>query len=152
MRVLIQIVKEARVEIDNKVVGQIKKGLLLFVGFSSEEDDESNLEKMIDKILTLRIFPDENGKTNLSIRDVDGDILSVSQFTLYADASGGRRPSFTKAMRPEFARELYLKFNSLLEKSFEKKIETGVFGADMKVHLINDGPFTIMLDSKDLFE
>lgn len=151
MKILVQIVKEAHVEIENKVVAQIQKGYLLFVGFT-EGDDENIINKMIDKVINLRVFPDENGKTNLSIKDVDGDFLSVSQFTLYADASTGRRPSFTNALRPNEATILYDKFNELLENAFNKKIGKGVFGADMKVHLINDGPFTIMLDSKELFK
>ena len=100
----------------------------------------------------ILLYSDENGKTNLSIKDVNGDILSVSQFTLYADASTGRRPSFINALRPNEATILYDKFNELLENAFNKKIGKGVFGADMKVHLINDGPFTIMLDSKELFK
>ena len=150
MRVLLQTVKEAKVDILGKTVGQISCGYLLLVGFT-DTDNKDIVDKMVDKILKLRVFADEHRQINLSIYDVGGDILSVSQFTLYANTKGGRRPSFVEAMRPHEAEELYNYFNEELEHQFGKGISTGVFGADMLVHSINDGPFTIMLDSKDLF-
>ena len=149
MRVVVTTVRDAKVEIKKEVVGAIDKGYLLLVGFT-EGDNEYIINKMIDKIINLRIFPDENGKTNLSIKDVGGDILSVSQFTLYADVSGGRRPAFVNAMRPDEATKMYDLFNQNLEKEFGKKIEKGVFGADMDVYSINEGPFTLLLDSKEV--
>ena len=149
MRVVVTTVRDAKVEINKEVVGAIDKGYLLLVGFT-KGDNEYIINKMIDKIINLRIFPDENGKTNLSIKDVGGDILSVSQFTLYADVSCGRRPSFVNAMRPDEATKMYDLFNQNLEKEFGKKIEKGVFGADMDVYSINEGPFTLLLDSKEV--
>ena len=149
MRVVVTTVRDAKVEINKEVVGAIDKGYLLLIGFTIG-DNEYIINKMIDKIINLRIFPDENGKTNLSIKDVGGDILSVSQFTLYADVSGGRRPSFVNAMRPDEATKMYDLFNQNLEKEFGKKIEKGVFGADMDVYSINEGPFTLLLDSKEV--
>ena len=151
MRVLLQTVNKAQVDILGKTVGSISKGYLLLVGFT-DGDDQEIVNKMVDKIIKLRVFADDNRQINLSIYDVNGDILSVSQFTLYADTKKGRRPSFVEAMRPHEAEELYNFFNSELEHQFGKGISTGVFGADMIVSSDNDGPFTIMLDSKDLFE
>lgn len=151
MRVLLQTVTEARVDILGKTVGQIGKGYLLLIGFT-DSDNKDIVDRMIDKILKLRVFADENRQINLSIYDVNGDILSVSQFTLYANTKGGRRPSFVDAMRPHEAEELYDYFNKELENQFGKGISTGVFGADMLVTSTNDGPFTIMLDSKELFQ
>ncbi len=150
MKVLVQEVKHASITIDGNMVASIEKGFLLFVGFSLL-DDETVLPKMADKVVKLRIFPDENGKTNKSLKDVDGEILSVSQFTLYASAKEGNRPSFVNAMRPEMASEMFDKWNALLKERFPK-VQTGVFGADMKVELLNDGPFTLILDSRELFE
>lgn len=150
MRVLLQTVTQAKVDILGKTVGQIGKGYLLLVGFT-DSDNKDIVDKMIDKILKLRVFADENRQINLSIYDVNGSILSVSQFTLYANTKGGRRPSFVEAMRPHEAEELYDYFNKELENQFGKSISTGVFGADMLVTSTNDGPFTIMLDSKELF-
>ncbi len=150
MKVLVQEVKHASVTIDGNMAASIEKGFLLFVGFSLL-DDETVLPKMADKVVKLRIFPDENGKTNKSLNDVDGEILSVSQFTLYASAKEGNRPSFVNAMRPEMASEMFDKWNALLKERFPK-VQTGVFGADMKVELLNDGPFTLILDSRELFE
>jgi len=150
MRVLLQTVTQAKVDILGKTVGQIGKGYLLLVGFT-DSDNKDIVDKMIDKILKLRVFADENRQINLSIYDVKGSILSVSQFTLYANTKGGRRPSFVDAMRPHEAEELYDYFNKELENQFGKSISTGVFGADMLVTSTNDGPFTIMLDSKELF-
>ena len=150
MRVVLQTVNQAQVDILGKTVGKISKGYLLLVGFTNGDDQEI-VKKMVDKILKLRVFADENRQINLSIYDVNGDILSVSQFTLYANTTGGRRPSFVDAMRPHEAEELYDFFNAELEHQFGKCVSTGVFGADMSVKSDNDGPFTIMLDSKELF-
>lgn len=149
MRFLIQRVSEANVKVNNKVIGEIKKGYLLFIGISNE-DNEKIADKMIDKMIKLRIFEDENGKTNLSLKDVNGEILAISQFTLYANAKKGNRPSFIEAGNPEYANDLY---EYILENVKNKtvKLSKGIFGEDMKVELINDGPFTIMLDSKDIF-
>ncbi len=149
MRVLVQEVLSASVTIDGVVHSSIGRGFLLFVGFK-EGDDEATLAKMADKVSKLRIFPDENGKTNRSIHDVGGEILSVSQFTLYASAKEGNRPSFVAAMRPERSQPLFAIWNSLLSERI-RSVKTGVFGADMKVALVNDGPFTILLDSEELF-
>lgn len=148
MRVLVQEVKYASVTIDGLKVASIGRGFLLFVGFNTE-DNEDILPKMADKVVKLRIFPDENGKTNKSLTDVGGEILSVSQFTLYASAKDGNRPSFVNAMRPELSSPLFDKWNELLRQRFPK-VQTGVFGADMKVELLNDGPFTLILDSREL--
>lgn len=150
MRVVLTTVLNASVTIDNKVYSQIDRGFCLLVGFT-HNDDQKLVDKMIDKILSLRVFADERGLTNLSIYDVKGQIMSVSQFTLYADTSGGRRPSFVNAMKPDQARELYAYFNQQLENKFGP-IATGVFGADMKVSSVNDGPFTVLLDSEELFK
>lgn len=147
MRVVIQRVIRGSVTIEGETVGAIKKGYVILLGVC-DEDDEAEVERFVDKIFGLRIFEDENGKTNKSIEDIDGEVLVVSQFTLYADCRKGRRPSFTKAGAPEHAKALYEYF---LEKCQEraKKVAHGEFGADMKVEIINDGPFTIVLDSSD---
>ena len=150
MRVVLTTVLEASVSINLKIVGQISKGYLLLVGFT-DGDNEETVNKMVDKILSLRVFADENRQINLSIQDVNGSILSVSQFTLYANTRKGRRPSFVNALTPHLAEPLYEYFNKLLEEK-HGKVSTGVFGADMLVSSINDGPFTVMLDSKELFE
>ena len=147
MRVVLTTVKSAQVTINEKVVGKINRGFLLLVGFTLG-DDEKIVSKMVDKILSLRVFPDENGQINISLQDVNGDILSVSQFTLYADVRKGRRPSFVDALRPNEAEPLYDYFNKLIMERYGR-VETGVFGADMKVESINDGPFTLLLDSKE---
>jgi D-aminoacyl-tRNA deacylase len=149
MRVLVQEVSEASVTIDGKEVGAITRGFLLFVGFTAG-DDEKTIQKMADKVLKLRVFPDENGKTNKSLADVGGGVLSVSQFTLYANVKEGNRPSFIEAMRPEEAKPLFALWNNILREKMPS-LQTGVFGADMKVRLLNDGPFTLWLDSKELF-
>ena len=144
MKVLVQRVKEAKVEVESNVVGEIKNGLLLFVGFT-HTDTSKEIDYMINKVLNLRIFDDVNGVMNKSILDTNGSILSVSQFTLYADPSKGNRPSYTNAMPGGISIKLYDEFNTKLkEKNIH--IETGIFGADMKVSLINDGPITIMLE------
>lgn len=143
MKVLVQRVISSSVEVDNKIVGSINNGVLLFVGFT-EGDTSKEIDYMIDKVINLRIFDDENGVMNKSLLDVGGSILSVSQFTLYADASKGRRPSYVKALGGDKASILYDEFNNKL-KNTDIHIETGVFGAEMKVNIINDGPITIML-------
>ena len=144
MRVVIQRVNRASVKIAGNTVGQIRKGLLLLIGLK-EGDEADTVKKAAAKIAKMRIFEDENGKTNLAIKDVGGQILSVSQFTLLADTKKGNRPSFIKAMRPPKSKELWEQFNKELEK-LGLTIETGEFGADMQVDLENDGPFTIVLD------
>lgn len=144
MKVLIQRVLSSSVTVEDKIVGKIDKGLLLFVGFT-EGDSEKEIDYMVDKVINLRIFDDENGVMNKSLLDVKGSILSISQFTLYADASKGRRPSYIKALGGDYASVLYNKFNQKL-KDTNIPIEEGIFGADMKVNLINDGPVTIMLE------
>ena len=149
MKVVVQRSKSSKVTIDNKVNGKIDHGYVLLVGFT-EGDNETIIDKMIDKILHLRIFEDENGKMNLSILDTHGSILSISQFTLYANAKEGRRPSFTDALNPGDASKLYDIFNEKLSKFVHT--ETGIFGADMKVEIYNDGPVTIILDSDELFK
>ena len=148
MRFVIQRVKEAGVAVDNEIIGKIGRGLLVFVGVC-DTDDVKTADKMIDKLAKLRIFDDADGKTNLSISDVDGEFLIISQFTLYADCRKGNRPSFISAGKPELANELYEHIISQLEgRGF--KTEHGKFGADMKVSLLNDGPFTILLDSEEI--
>ncbi len=149
MRVLIQEVLSSSVTINGEVVASISRGELLLVGFS-QGDDYATMEKMAKKISKARIFPDENGKTNLSLSQIGGEVLLVSQFTLYGSMKEGNRPSFVNASRPEEARELYNQFVSLMKQEFPS-LKTGVFQADMKVSLVNDGPFTLMLDSKELF-
>ena len=146
MRVVLTTVKEAKVTINDKTVGQINRGYLLLVGFT-DGDDKEIVDKMVDKILSLRVFPDEHGNINISLQEVNGSILSVSQFTLYANATKGRRPSFVEAMYPGQAEPLYEYFNQLLEIKY-RPIQKGVFGADMLVESINDGPFTVILDSE----
>ena len=147
MRVVIQRVSQASVSIDGQVKAEIKHGLLLLVGFE-ESDTEKDLQWTSAKVAALRIFNDESGLMNKSVRDVDGSILLVSQFTLFASCKKGNRPSFIRAAKPDTAIPLYEQFITLLEKETCRKIETGTFGADMKVSLINDGPFTITIDSK----
>lgn len=144
MKVLVQRVLSSSVEVDNKIVGQINKGLMLLVGFT-DSDTDKEIDYMVDKIINLRIFNDENGVMNKSLIDVNGSILSISQFTLYADTRKGRRPSYIKALSGDKAILLYDKFNNKLKEE-NIKVETGIFGADMKVSLINDGPITIMLE------
>lgn len=145
MKIVVQRVKKASVTINGEVHGKINQGYLLLVGFGLN-DDESIAEQMADKVLKLRVCDDSNGKMNLSILDIQGEILSISQFTLYADASKGRRPSFTDACPPQLATKLYDHFNDELSKS-GVNIQTGIFQAEMDVELINSGPITIILDS-----
>ena len=148
MKIVIQRVTEAKVEVENTVEGKIGKGLLLFLGVSGDDTKEI-ADKMIEKVSRLRIFEDENGKTNLDINQVDGEVLVISQFTLYADCKKGNRPSFINAGAPDMAENLYEYVLERCEELF-KRTQQGVFGADMKVSLINDGPFTIVLDSKEI--
>ena len=151
MRILLQRGKNASVTIDGKVNGSIGVGLLALVGFC-EGDKEEYIIPMAQKMAGLRIFEDENEKMNLSVGDVDGGILVISQFTLYADCSHGKRPSFTNAMKPDTATIYYDKFVKALEDITGKKIQTGIFGADMIVELLYDGPVTVMLDSCDIIK
>ncbi len=148
MKAVIQRVSYACVRVDGKITGEIRKGLLVLLGVA-QEDEEKDLEKLVKKVTELRIFQDGEGKTNLSLKEIDGEILVVSQFTLLADCKKGRRPSFIKAGNPEKAKAMYEKFSEECRKRVGK-VETGVFGADMKVDLQNDGPFTIVLDSSEL--
>lgn len=150
MKFVLQRVLEAKVDVDGKTVGEIGKGYLLLVGVSNDDNKEI-ADKMIEKVSRLRIFKDSDGKTNLSINDVDGEMLVVSQFTLYADCRKGNRPSFTNAGSPQLAEELYEYIISRCEELF-KKTEHGIFGANMQVSLINDGPFTVVLDSKEILK
>jgi D-tyrosyl-tRNA(Tyr) deacylase len=144
MKIVLQRVSSASVKVDSKIVGRIEHGLLLLIGFSSADTEESILPT-IEKIVKLRIFSDEEGKMNKSVLDVEGSMLLISQFTLYADTKKGNRPSFIEAARPEQAIPLYEFFIAEMKKRIEK-VETGIFGADMKVELVNDGPVTIVFD------
>ena len=146
---VIQRVKNASVEIDGVVNGAIDKGFLVLFG-ACEDDDEIIADKMLKKMAGLRIFEDENGKTNLSLKDVGGDILFISQFTLYADCKKGYRPSFVKAGNPQKANSLYEYCINKLNAEYGFSVKSGIFGADMKVSLLNDGPFTIILDSDEI--
>ncbi len=148
MRVVLQRSLDSNIKVDNRIVGQITKGLTILVGFT-EGDDENIIKKMINKVINLRIFDDENGVMNKSLMDINGEILSISQFTLYADTKKGRRPSYIKAMGGENAVKLYDKWNTLLIEE-NIKVATGIFGADMKVSITNDGPVTIIMDSEEL--
>ncbi len=150
MKIVLQRVLRAKVDIAGETVGEIGKGYILLLGVSNE-DNKDIADKMIEKISRLRIFEDENGKTNLSIDQVDGEVLVVSQFTLYADCRKGNRPSFTNAGSPDKANELY---EYIVErcKGLFKKTQHGVFGADMQVSLVNDGPFTLVLDSEEILQ
>lgn len=147
MRVLVQRVSNASVTVDNNIVGSINEGLLCFVGFT-HDDNKDIIDWMIKKILNLRIFEDENGKMNLSVGDMKGELLLVSQFTLYANPMEGNRPSFTNAMNAKEANELFKYFVNKT-KECPLKVESGIFQADMKVNLLNNGPVTIWIDSKE---
>ena len=144
MKLVVQRVRKAKVEVDNKVVGEIKRGFLVLLGVTHEDTSE-NADYLVKKLCNLRIFSDENGKMNLALKDVDGELLIVSQFTLYADCSGGNRPSFINAAGPEKADKLYEYFCTECEKK-GIHVEKGIFGADMQVSLVNDGPVTIVLE------
>ena len=148
MRFVVQVVSKSDVKIHGEIKGSIGKGFMVLVGVG-QEDDEAIADKMVNKLLGLRIFPDANGKTNLSLADVGGELLMISQFTLYADCRKGNRPSFIRAGAPQEARRLY---EYIVSKCRERvsRVDTGEFGAAMQVSLVNEGPFTIILDSDDL--
>ena len=148
MRVVLQRVSSASVTVEDKIVAEIQKGLVVLVGIE-DADTQEDIDWLVTKITQVRIFGDENGVMNLSVEEVKGDVLVVSQFTLHAATKKGNRPSYIKAARPEVAIPLYEKFVSTLENKLGKKVPTGIFGADMKVALLNDGPVTIIMDSKN---
>ena len=148
MRIVIQRVSEASVTIEQKIVAQINQGLLVLVGIE-EEDNIEDINWLVSKIINLRIFADENEVMNLSVKDIAGEIIAVSQFTLHALTKKGNRPSYIKAAKPDIAIPMYEKFVQQLETELGRKIQTGQFGADMKVSLVNDGPVTIIIDSKN---
>jgi len=148
MKSVLQRVRHASVTVDNLVTGAIKSGLLVLVGIEDADTDE-DLQWLSKKIVNLRIFDDENKVPNISVKDIDGDILLVSQFTLHANTKKGNRPSYIKASKPGFAIPMYEKMIAQLENDLGKKIYTGIFGADMKVELLNDGPVTIVIDTKN---
>ena len=148
MRIVLQRVSEASVTVDGNKTADIKKGLLVLVGIE-DLDTQEDIDWLVGKIIKMRIFGDENDVMNCSVQDIDGDIIVVSQFTLHAFTKKGNRPSYIKASKPEFAIPMYENFVKSLEKEFNKKVQTGIFGADMKVSLLNDGPVTILIDSKN---
>jgi D-tyrosyl-tRNA(Tyr) deacylase len=148
MRVVLQRVSQASVTVEGNKTADIQKGLLVLVGIE-DADTQEDIDWLVGKIIKMRIFGDENDVMNCSVQDIDGDIIVVSQFTLHASTKKGNRPSYIKAAKPEFAIPMYENFVKSLEKDFNKKIQTGIFGADMKVSLLNDGPVTILIDSKN---
>lgn len=148
MRAVVQRVSKASVTIENSVYSEIENGLLILLGIE-EEDGKEDIEWLSRKLINMRIFGDENNAMNLSLKDIDGESIIVSQFTLHASTKKGNRPSFIKAAKPDIAEPLYEQFISHFERELGKKCGTGVFGADMKVELINDGPVTILIDSKE---
>ena len=148
MKVVIQRVSAASVTIENKIAGQIQEGLLLLIGIETADSDE-DIDWLTKKITNLRIFPDEEGVMNKSVKDIDGEILVISQFTLHASTKKGNRPSYIKAAKPEISIPLYEAFLSQIEMDLGKPIQSGIFGADMKVALVNDGPVTILMDTKN---
>ena len=148
MKIVLQRVSSASVTIDNKIVADIQKGLLVLVGIE-DADTQEDIDWLVNKITNIRIFGDENDVMNLSVKDIDGDIIVVSQFTLHASTKKGNRPSYIKASKPEVAIPLYENFVKKIEMELGKKVQTGIFGADMKVLLLNDGPVTIVIDSKN---
>ena len=148
MKVVIQRVTSASVTIDSKIVADIQKGLLVLVGIE-DSDTQKDIDWLTSKIANLRIFNDENEVMNLSVKDSNGEIIVVSQFTLQASTKKGNRPSYLKASKPEIAIPMYVRFVQTLEQELGKKVQTGIFGADMKVTLLNDGPVTIIMDSKN---
>lgn len=149
MKLIIQRVLKSSVEIEGKIKGEIGKGLNILVGVGPD-DDFSDIKKAVDKTVNLRIFEDKEGKMNLSLLDIEGEALIISQFTLFADIRKGRRPSFTGAAAPDKANKLYLEFVKYIKEIIPGRVQTGEFGADMKVEILNDGPVTIILDSKEL--
>lgn len=148
MRVIIQRVSHAKVEIEGRVSGQIEKGLLLLLGVTDGDNDQ-DIDFLVRKVINMRIFNDAEDKMNLSVQDVGGDLLVVSQFTLYADCKKGNRPSYIRSAKPDFSIPMYEKFLDKLRVEFPGKVETGEFGASMQVSLLNDGPVTILLDSRE---
>ena len=148
MRVVVQRVSQSNVKVSGEVIGEIKKGLMVLVSFV-DEDNDTDLDWMTKKIINLRIFNDDEGKMNRSVQDVAGVILLVSQFTLHGSTKKGNRPSFIKAAKPDFANVMYERFIKVLEQTLGKEIQTGEFGGDMKVSLINDGPTTMIIDSRN---
>ena len=148
MRVVVQRVSQSNVKISGEIIGEINEGLMVLVSFV-DEDNDTDLGWMTKKIINLRIFNDDEGKMNRSVQDIGGDILLISQFTLHGSTKKGNRPSFIKAAKPDFANVMYERFIKVLEQSLGKEIRTGEFGGDMKVSLVNDGPTTIIIDSKD---
>ncbi len=148
MKIVIQRVSQSSITIGNKIVAEIQNGLLILLGIEVA-DNQEDIEWLVPKIVNLRIFGDENHIMNLSVKDIDGEIIVVSQFTLHASTKKGNRPSYIKASKPEIAIPIYENFIQKLRVEFGKKIQTGVFGADMKVSLVNDGPVTIVIDSKN---
>ena len=148
MRVVIQRVSSAKVEVENNIVGAIDKGLLVLAAWE-ESDTQEDIEWMCNKIVNQRIFSDDAGKMNLSLKEIDGSILLVSQFTLFASTKKGNRPSFIRSAKPDKAQDLYRKSIACIENLLSSSIATGIFGADMKVNLENDGPVTIIMDSKN---
>ena len=148
MRVVVQRVSQSNVKVSGELIGEIKEGLMVLVSFV-DEDNDTDLDWMTKKIINLRIFNDDEGKMNRSVQDIGGDILLISQFTLHGSTKKGNRPSFIKAAKPDFANVMYERFIKVLEQSLGKEIQTGEFGGDMKVSLVNDGPTTIIIDSKD---
>ena len=148
MKVVIQRVSQASVTVDSKIIAEIQKGLLVLVGIE-DADTQEDINWLCQKITNLRIFGDENDVMNLSVKDIDGEIIVVSQFTLHALTKKGNRPSYIKASKPEVAIPMYENFVKHIEKELGKKVQTGIFGADMKVLLLNDGPVTIQIDSKN---
>ncbi|MDW8851529.1 D-aminoacyl-tRNA deacylase [Flavobacterium sp. MMLR14_040] len=148
MRIVLQRVSQASVTVEGNKTADIQKGLLVLVGIE-DSDTQEDIDWLVGKIIKMRIFGDENDVMNCSVQDIDGDIIVVSQFTLHASTKKGNRPSYIKASKPEFAIPMYENFVQSLEKEFNKKIQTGIFGADMKVSLLNDGPVTILIDSKN---
>jgi len=148
MKIVLQRVSHASVTVDSEIVADIQKGLLVLVGIE-DADTQEDIDWLVGKIIKMRIFGDENDVMNCSVQDIDGDIIVVSQFTLHASTKKGNRPSYIKASKPEFAIPMYENFVKSLEKDFNKEIQTGIFGADMKVTLLNDGPVTLLIDSKN---
>lgn len=148
MKVVLQRVSHASVTVDGQKTADIQKGLLVLVGIE-DADTQEDIDWLVGKIIKMRIFGDENDVMNCSVQDIDGEIIVVSQFTLHASTKKGNRPSYIKAAKPDFAIPMYENFVQSLEKEFHKKVQTGIFGADMKVNLLNDGPVTILIDSKN---
>lgn len=148
MRIVIQRVSQASVTVDSKIVAEIQKGLLVLVGIE-DVDNQGDIDWLCQKAVNLRIFGDENDVMNLSVKDINGEIIVVSQFTLHASTKKGNRPSYIKASKPDFAIPMYEQFVQKMENELGKKVQTGIFGADMKVSLVNDGPVTIIVDSKN---